>query len=417
MAAGSSKRWSPKTWSKRTKIIAAITAGVVVVGSAGTIIWLVTKPSDAATAQAVSVTATAQRSTYEETVTATGTLATQNQSYLSFPTQGTVLTVGVKVGDSVTKGQVLATQESDSLEAAVTEADAAVTAAQASVDALDDDSNAQSEQIAAAAAQLASAKTKLVEAEDNLDGASMTSPIAGIVAEVNIDVGEKSAGGSSTTTGPGTSMSSSSSTTGDIVVVDTTSWQVEASVSMSDVANLKKNQEATVVPDGSTDSLDGTVASIDLVGSSSSSGSATFPVTVTIDGSPDGLYIGGSADLTIVVSSEDALTVPTAAITTTDGQAYVTLRTGSEDVSTPVTVGRTFGSASEITDGISEGDTVVYTSQFGGRGSGQSNQTPSGDQSGASDGQMPNGGAMPTGAMPEGFQPGNGQPGAQQSGR
>ncbi|WP_084634616.1 efflux RND transporter periplasmic adaptor subunit [Propionicicella superfundia] len=398
------RRWPPSRWSRRTKILAGVTAGVLVLAAGGTTAWALTRPKAEETTT-TEVTATAEKTTHETTVTATGTLAAQNESYLSFPSQGTVTAVKVSVGDKVTKGQVLATQDTTSLESAVTEAQAAVDSADSTLEALEDDSDSTDEQIAAAEATLAAAKTKLVSAEESLDGATMTSPIAGVVAELNITAGETSSGGTSTTSGPG--ETSGSSSTGDVIVVDTTKWQVEASVSMSDVAELSKGLSAEIVPDGSSETLDGTLKTIDVVGSSSTSGTATFPIVVVIDGTPSGLYIGGSADVTVVLTSVEALTVPTAAVTTEDGQAYVTVRADGTDTKTAVTVGRTFGTSTEITEGLNDGDEVVYTSTSGARGGGQ---MPSGSQTGG----FPNGGMASGGGMPAG-NGGYAQPQSEQS--
>jgi RND family efflux transporter MFP subunit len=376
----------------------------VVLAAGGTTAWALTRPKTTTTTS-TEVTAKAEKSTHQTTVTATGTLAAQNEAYLSFPSQGTVTAVKVSVGDKVTAGQVLATQDTTTLASAVTEAQASVDSANSSLEALEDDSSSTDDQISAAKAQLASAKTKLVSAKSDLTGATLTSTISGVIAEVNVTAGESSSGGTSTTQVPG---ESSSSSTGDIIVVNTTKWQVAASVSMSDVASLTKGMTATIAPDGSSETLNGKLSSIDIVGSSSSSGTATFPIVVTIDGTPTGLYIGGSADVTIIVSSVTALTVPTAAITTDAGQAYVTVRSNGSDTKTKVTVGRTFGTSTEITAGLNEGDEVVYTST--------SRRRPSGSETGGfGGGGMPTGGSMPSGFGEGGGEGGNAQPQAQQS--
>lgn len=397
-------RWPPTRWSRRTKVIAGITAGVVVLAAGGTTAWALTQPKSTVTT--TQVTATAEKSTHQTTVTASGTLAAQNEAYLSFPSQGTITAVNVSVGDRVTAGQILATQDTTTLASAVTEAQAAVDSANSSLQALEGDSSATDDQISAAKAQLASAQTKLVSAKSDLAGATLTSTISGVVAAVNVTSGETSSGRTSTTQMPGQSSSSSA---GDIIVVSTAKWQVAASVNMSDVASLKKGMAATIAPDGSSDTLNGTLSSIDIVGSSSTSGAATFPIVVTIDGTPSGLYIGGSADVTIVVSSVTALTVPTAAITTDAGKAYVTVRSNGSDTQTEVTVGRTFGATTEITAGLTAGDEVVYTSTTGRRG-----QRPRGSATGGFGGGMPTGGSMPSG-FGNGGEGGNAQPGSQQS--
>lgn len=395
-------------WRKRTIAIVAVAALIVVAG-VGVLIWRLARPANAAgaSASATTTTAKAQKSTLRSTVSATGTLAPQNQAYLNFPAAGTVSAVNVTLGATVAAGQVLATQDTTNLESAVTSASAAVDSAQSSLSTLQSNSSATSAQIAAAKAQVASANAKLVSAQSDLAGATMTAPFAGVVAQVNLTVNAKVSGTSSTTTGPGTTttVSSTTSATAQIVVVDTSSWLVNSTVGMADLANLKQGLACTVTPTGSSTPLPGTLTSIGIVGTTSG-GTTSYPVIVTLAGNPTGLYIGGTADVTIVVSEVSALTVPTAAIHQNNGQTYVIVTKDGVQTNTDVTVGRTFGAATEITTGLSEGDEVVvpveasssgsrqpgaYRSGFGGSG------RPSGFPSGARPSNDPNaGGAAPT---------------------
>ncbi len=394
-------------WRKRTIAIVAVAALIVVAG-VGVLIWRLARPASAAgaNASATTTTAKAQKSTLRSTVSATGTLAPQNQAYLNFPAAGTVSAVNVALGASVAAGQVLATEDTTNLESAVTSASAGVDSAQSSLDTLQSNSSATSAQIAAAKAQLASANAKLVSARSDLAGATMTAPFAGVVAQVNLTVNAKVNGTTSTTTGPGTTttVSSSTSASAQIVVVDTSSWLVNSTVGMADLANLKQGLACTVTATGSSTPLPGTLTSIGIVGTTSA-GTTSYPVIITLTGNPTGLYIGGTADVTIVVSEVSALTVPTAAIHQNNGQTYVIVTKGGVQTNTDVTVGRTFGAATEITQGLSEGDEVVvpaeasssgsrqpgaYRSGFGGSG------RPSGFPSGARPSGDTNGGAAPT---------------------
>lgn len=410
-------------WSRRTRIIALVVAIVVVIGG-GLTGWLLTRPKEAASATTTTTTVKASTTTARTTVASTGTLAPQNQSYLNFTGSGTVTAVNVSVGDTVASGQVLATQDTTSLASAVTSAQAAVDSAQSALTALQDSSSSTDTQITAAKATLAAARTKLVAANDDLAGATMTAPFAGVVAQVNIATGDKTSNGSSTTLGAGSTqtVSTSTSSAAQVVLVDTTSWQVNGTVSMSDVASLTKGMTVEIVPDGSTTKLAGTLETIGIVASSSTSSTATFPISVLIEGNPTNLFIGGSASMTIVVSSVQALTVPTAAISSENGQAYVTIRADGKDTKTQVTVGRTFGTTTEITAGVKDGDEIVVTTAAGRGAYGSGTRTPGAGRSGYPSGGasgMPGGGAsgMPGGGasgMPGGgadSQPGSGSTG------
>ena len=366
------------TFKRRHIIVAAVTALVVVVGG-GT--WAATRsPSDAAAPTLVSATS----STIRDSVSASGTIQPAQRADLSFAVSGTVISLPVAAGDQVKAGTTLATVDSASLQSAVTSAQATVTATQ---DQLTAQQSAASSavQIASTQAQLVDVQGKLTDARTALAAASMTSPIAGTVAQVNIAIGDKvgstassasaSAGSGGTSSGgTGSSSSSagasSSSSTAQIVVISTTSWVVQASVGSADLPKLKKGMQAEVTPTGSATKIFGTVKSIGIVASSSSSGSASFPVTIIVTGSPKGLYAGGAADVSIIVKRvENLLTVPTNALHTEGGKTVVhQLRNGAQ-VSTAVKVGTTYGPVTQILSGLKAGDKVVGTAfRVGGTG-------------------------------------------------
>lgn len=324
-------------------------------------------------------------------------MAPQNQAYLNFPAAGTVSAVNVQLGQTVAAGQVLATQDTTTLASAVTSAQAGVDSAQSSLTTLNGSSSSTTAQIEAAKAQLASAQAKLASAQSDLAGATMTAPFAGVVAQVNITANSKVNGTSSTTTGAGTTtvVSATTSSSAQVVVVDTSTWQVNSTVGMADLASLKQGLICTVTATGATTSFPGTLTSIGIVGTTTS-GTTSYPIIVTLTGNPTGLYVGGSADVTIVVSSVTVLTVPTAAVQQTGGQTYVTVVKTGVQTKTDVTVGRTFGTRTEITKGVVEGDEVLVPTQA--TTTGNSSRFPGGGRSGFPSGARPSG--FPGGAVP-----------------
>ncbi len=382
-------------WRTRTKVIILVAALAVLAG-AGLLVWRLTRPAPAPVA--ATTTAKATKTTLRQAVSASGTIAPQRQSYLNFPAAGTVKTVSAQIGDTVTAGQVLATQDTTTLDAAVSSAEAAVNAASSSLDTLLDNGSATDTQIASARAQLASAQAKLTQAKADQQGATIAAPFAGVVAQVNLTAGAKVAGSGSTTTGAGTTTTVTSATqaSAQLVIVDTTAWQVNATVGMADLSQLKQGMAVLVTPTGSGAQLPGTLTSIGIVGSTSA-GTASFPIIVTITGNPPNLYIGGTADASVTVSQTEALTVPTAAVSTVDGKTVVTVvRSGTETVA-PVTVGRTSGPLTEITAGLSEGDEVVIPAGARATGNGSARPTasrPSGSR-GGNNGGAPSGQATP----------------------
>ncbi|HMD87768.1 MAG TPA: efflux RND transporter periplasmic adaptor subunit [Anaerolineaceae bacterium] len=114
-------------WKKKTTLFIAL--GVVLVaGGLAYFFWnnSVTNAS-AANATPTINTAVVQRGNIEVSATASGTLSTSDEANLSFPISGTVGELDVKLGDKVTKGQVLAKlSNQDQLNAAVANAQLAV---------------------------------------------------------------------------------------------------------------------------------------------------------------------------------------------------------------------------------------------------------------------------------------------------
>ncbi len=195
--------------------------------------------------------------------------------------------------------------------------------------------------------------------------ATLLAPTDGQVAQINTAVGSSAGSTSSTSTGSATGTaaaaagSTSSSSTTQFIILTPGSFQVTSTVSDSVVSQVAVGQKAVVTAAGSSNGLPATVTSVGIIGTVSS-GVATFPVTVQITGSHPSLRDGMSASVTVVVNQlVGVLTVPTSAVHTNGTTSTVNvLKSG---VSTPVvvTVGSADATRTQITSGLSEGDTVV----------------------------------------------------------
>jgi multidrug efflux pump subunit AcrA (membrane-fusion protein) len=84
-------------------------------------------------------------------------------------------------------------------------------------------------------------------------------------------------------------------------------------------------------------------------------------VVIDVTGTPPGLYAGASASVSIVYKQvQNALVVPTAAINPgPGGQSTVQVMTNGQQVTRNVTTGLTTGGLTQVTSGLSAGDTVV----------------------------------------------------------
>ena len=106
------------------------------------------------------------------------------------------------------------------------------------------------------------------------------------------------------------------------------------------------------------------------------SGVATFPVTINVTGSTSGLYAGASATVSIIYNQlKDVLAVPAAAVGPgPDGKSVVTVMVHGRQVQKDVTTGLTTGGLTQITGGLTAGEPVVVNivrikgvpGQFGG---------------------------------------------------
>lgn len=379
---GRLRRVAARLWPRRRRW--QVTLIVVVVLILALVAWLVwLRPGTGSSATTQYRTETVSEGTLKSTVSASGTLEPAQESELSFPASGTVSSVDVAVGDSVTTGETLATIDPSALKVALQSAQADLTAAQDSLTSLEDSSDSSAAAIAAAQATVTVKQNAVTQAQSNLTGATLTAPFDGVVAAVNIAAGDTT--GSSSTGGGGSgagsegSDASSTTTSGTssdaITVIGKGTFTVSTSVSASDVGTIKKGMQATITASGVTEDVFGTVSSVGVVAttSSGSSGSSTFPVTVKVTGTHTDLLPGSSVTVAITTKQlTNVLSVSTEAITTDNGSTYVQRLVNGKEVQTKVTLGAVIGQSTVITGGLSSGDQVVIASFRAARASGSS---------------------------------------------
>ncbi len=349
--------------TKRRWLVVA--AAVVVLGS-GSGAWALTRSSAAAPTAAPTLVA-ASRGTLQQAVNTTGTIEPAQQAVLTFAVPGTVTTVPVAVGEKVAKGSVLATVDRTALQTAVTTATAGVTAAEQQLASV---ASGTAAQVTTAQAQLAAARSTLTQTQTLLAAGELTAPFSGVVATVGLSpgdvVGSSGSSRSGSSTGTSGSSAANSSSTSSITLISTTAWVVDAAVGSADLASLQKGLQATVTPSGGA-MVFGTIASVGIVADASTGGTATFPVVIDVTGSPAGLYAGATADVSLIVKQiPNALTIPTSAVQTVNGQIVVYIHVGGKRVATAVTLGASDGPTTQILSGLKDGDQVeVPLGRFG----------------------------------------------------
>lgn len=244
----------------------------------------------------------------------------------------------------------------------------------------------------------------------------ITATISGSVESLT-DSSDASAVSGSTSSGTTDSVSTSYTTVATIS--PDSQMSITISVDETDILSLSEGLDATVTIDSiGEDEYTGTVTDISTT-ATSDSGVTAYSAVVTIDKTDD-MLSGMSASVVITIEGvEDALIIPIEALHQTSSTSYVYTEydedSGEFSGMVEVTTGISNSSYVEITDGLSEGDTVYYTtsedsslsdmmSSFGDMG-GMSDTTGGGDFSGdtatpdsSSGGGMSGGGGGMSGA-------------------
>ena len=177
-----------------------------------------------------------------------------------------------------------------------------------------------------------------------VDGATLTSPIAGIVSQVNVKVGQSVSSGSATSA---------------FIVFAPGSYQVTGTVSDSQVNLVAVGQGAQVTPAGSTQALLGKITAISPA-ATISSGVATFGVTAQLTDTSNAIRPGISATVSIVINQVvHVLTVPTSAVHTTAGGSTVQVLTNGVPKSVSVQTGASDPTRIQILSGLQINQVVV----------------------------------------------------------
>jgi multidrug efflux pump subunit AcrA (membrane-fusion protein) len=135
---------------------------------------------------------------------------------------------------------------------------------------------------------------------------------------------------------------------------------VNATVDATSVGLISKGEQAQLTVTGASATVYGTISSIGLV-SSSTSTTASYPVVVAVTGSPSGLHDGAGVTAALIYKQlSNVVVVPSTALhrTSTGGQ-YVQQVTNGKTVDTTVKVGIASAGQTQITAGLKAGDQIV----------------------------------------------------------
>ncbi len=192
-------------------------------------------------------------------------------------------------------------------------------------------------QLAAYEAKVDAAVAAQAVAQQDLQLATLTSPLTGTVLSVDLTAGSSSSGGGITVAAPDG-------------VVYTTSLPVDT------VEGVAVGQAATILPDGTSTSLPAKVVAVAAAPDSS----GDYSVTVGLDTPKAGIRTGATAALTITTASAgDVLTVPTSAITSVGTLHVVRVLKGSTLTAVPVTITVQGPVRTQVTGSLAVGEKVV----------------------------------------------------------
>lgn len=318
-------------------------------------------------------TATATVSDLSHNLDATGEVIASQEADIAPKVSGRVSSVNVAVGDRVSNGQVLLSLESSEPRSSVSQSEASVGIARVNVlkarQALDDAqqnydrinalyqgqavSKAQFEEAQSAlnncryGLQLAEEQQRqseaaLASARDSLSNYTVTSPISGQVALVNVHSGEIA--------GPQATA---------VTVVATDTVKVKVNVSENAINYVKPGAKVSVNIDVLGKTVTGTVAS---VGPRSDSSTRAFPVEIRLDNKQGDIKPGMVASLKLPAGvSKGALSVPADAVIERDGAYYLFVVENGVAKEKQVKTGIITDQLAEIKEGLSAGQTVIVS--------------------------------------------------------
>jgi HlyD family secretion protein len=329
----------------------------------------------------------------KSSILASGTLAYREQVQLRSEVIGQVTELHVEEADRVTKDQLLITLDPKTYQSQVEQAEARVRIQQIAIerqrlliktladrferqksmfakDLVDEDSyEALESELSLARVDLRSLQESLAQAraaqdqsEELLSKTRITSPIDGVVIQLDIKEGETVIAG--TTNIPGSTM---------MVIADPSETLTEVQVDEADIAQVREGQSADIFTAAYPDTpLSGTIQSIASVARQTpGQASLSFLVKILVT-EQDELKIrpGMSVRADIYTqSSEETLAVPVQAVLYDEDleedaegeaeQTYVFVMDDGKAIRKDVEVGISSDSDQEIKGGVSKGDTVI----------------------------------------------------------
>lgn len=370
------------------KVIIGIAAVVLVAGG----VWFFTGKS--AKGGIRLETAKVGRSSISNTVTATGTVEPVTEVEVGTQVSGIIDKLYADYNDVVKAGQLIAEMDKVNLKAELASAQAQLASSKSEYEyqqknyarskvlfdkklISDSDYETATYNYEKSKAAYEQSQASMVKVNRNLEYATITSPIDGVVINRAVEEGQTVAAGFETPTL-------------FTIAADLTKMQVIADVDEADIGNVEDGQRVSFTVDAyPNDVFEGTVKQIRLGDSSSSSSSSstststvvTYEVVITADNPDLKLKPRLTANVTIYTLERDnVLTVPTKSLRFVPeeellmgtgltaensaqeapaGKRLIWVKQGQQLLPKMITVGSTSGNMIEVTDGLTEGEEIA----------------------------------------------------------
>lgn len=369
------------------KVIIGIAAVVLVAGG----VWFFTGKS--AKGGIRLETAKVGRSSISNTVTATGTVEPVTEVEVGTQVSGIIDKLYADYNDVVKAGQLIAEMDKVNLKAELASAQAQLASSKSEYEyqqknyarskvlfdkklISDSDYETATYNYEKSKAAYEQSQASMVKVNRNLEYATITSPIDGVVINRAVEEGQTVAAGFETPTL-------------FTIAADLTKMQVIADVDEADIGNVEDGQRVSFTVDAyPNDVFEGTVKQIRLGDSSSSSSSSTststvvtYKVVITADNPDLKLKPRLTANVTIYTLERDnVLTVPTKSLRFVPeeelllgtgltaensaqeapaGKRLIWVKQGQQLLPKVITVGSTSGNMIEVTDGLTEGEEIA----------------------------------------------------------
>ncbi len=179
-------------------------------------------------------------------------------------------------------------------------------------------------------------------ARKNLDFIHIRAPFSGVVLSTNIIPGDM--------VSKGTAL---------LIFVDLSRVRLRAEVDEFDISKVQKGQKVTITSDSLGDEKLGSKVESVSPGAEVINNISIFSVSTVLNNTEGKLKPGMSADLSILISADKGLLVPSKAVTSVRTRSYVKVYTEEEIKTRKVVVGADDGRNIVVLEGLEEGELVV----------------------------------------------------------